>query len=164
MVASRNRETFSYRLNWNEFRDWAALGDVLPAGSGRWSFPSLPRWWGHISNAGLSSGLPSVRDVDIVKQVQHRTSNMIRELVHFSGRRKMGLQPGEEKAQGELINVKEYLMGGTEEKEHWLFHGALWQAERQQAQARTRFLLSCLNSKKHFSTTRESKHWYRLPR
>jgi len=34
---------------------WAALGGVLPAGQGRWSFPSTQHWWGHMWSAVSSS-------------------------------------------------------------------------------------------------------------
>lgn len=66
--------------------------------------------------------------MDIVKQVQHRVSNVIGVLEHplYEERlRELGLQSGEQKAQGELINVKKYLKGGTEEEEDRLFHGTM---------------------------------------
>lgn len=39
----------------------AASGGVLPAGWGKWSFPSTQHWWGHTWSAVSSPGLHSTR-------------------------------------------------------------------------------------------------------
>lgn len=36
---------------------WAALGGMLPAGQGTWSFPSNQHWWDHTWSSVSSSGL-----------------------------------------------------------------------------------------------------------
>ena len=49
---------------------WAALGRALPAGQGRWSFPSPQQRWGHTCSTGSPSGLPSTREVDLLERPQ----------------------------------------------------------------------------------------------
>jgi len=41
---------------------WAALGKALPAGQGRWYFPSTHHWWGHTWITVSSSGFLHARE------------------------------------------------------------------------------------------------------
>lgn len=40
---------------------WAALSKVYPVSWGRWSFPSIQHWWGHIWSATFSPELLTMR-------------------------------------------------------------------------------------------------------
>ena len=63
---------------------WAALDTVLPAGQGRWSFPSTQHWWGHTWSAGSSSGLSSTRERQTYLRVHCWTITMMKRLDHLS--------------------------------------------------------------------------------
>ena len=112
---------------------WAALAGVLPVSQLRWSSTSAQRWWGHSWSAVPSSGLLSPREtwtywresrVGPQRQVRHwsiRRTERGCESWDSAGESAPGVHPRAEKAQGDLINVQKYLMGGNEEDGASLF-------------------------------------------
>lgn len=70
---------------------------------------------GHIWSAGSNAGFPSIRDMDILEQVQQKATKMIKALKHLSHEveRVRNVQLGAGKAQGDLIHVCKYLIRGV---------------------------------------------------
>lgn len=81
---------------------------ALPAGWGRWSFPSTQHWWGHTWSSEASSGLPSTRDVWIYWGSCHTREQG---LFSLEKRRLRGRGWGVD-----LINVCKYLTRGNGEE------------------------------------------------
>ncbi|KAK4832897.1 LOW QUALITY PROTEIN: hypothetical protein QYF61_026447 [Mycteria americana] len=73
------------------------------------------------------------------------------------------VQPGEEKAQGDLINVYKYLKGGRKEDTARLC--SVVPSDRTRGNGHNlKHRRFPLNIRKHFFTVRVTKHWHRLPR
>ena len=73
------------------------------------------------------------------------------------------MQPGEEKAQGDLIKVYKYLKGGCKENRARIFSVVPSGRTRSNGH-KLKHRRSPLNISKHFFTVRVTKHWYRFPR
>ena len=104
---------------------WAALGGVSPAGGGRWSFPSAQHWRDTLGVLGpvrgspvqVRHGLARARPVKGHKDDEGTGASVIRREAGRAGT----VQPGEEKAQGDLIHVYQYLTGGNKDEGTRLF-------------------------------------------
>ena len=59
------------------------------------------------------------RDMELLERVQQRATKMMKGPEHLTGAG--NVQPGEEKAQGDLISVYKYLQGGCKEDRARLF-------------------------------------------
>ncbi|KAK4815764.1 LOW QUALITY PROTEIN: hypothetical protein QYF61_007182 [Mycteria americana] len=101
-----------------------------------------------------------VRDMDIVERVQQKAVKLIKGLEHltYEERLRAGtVQPGEEKAQGDFIDVYKYLMGGMKVREPGF---SQTRGNRHKLNHR-RFPL---NIRKHVFTVRVIEHWCKLAR
>jgi len=90
---------------------------------------------------------------------------MIKGLEHLMRRkaeRAGTVQPGEEKAQGDLINVYKFLKGGCREDRASHFSVVPWRTRGSVHTSKHRRFP--LNIRKHFFTVRVPKHWHRLPK
>ena len=98
------------------------------------------------------------RDVELLERVQQRATKMMRGPEHLI--RAGNVQPGEEKAQGDLIGVYKYLQGGCKEDRARLF--SVVPSDRTRGDGHTlkqrRFPL---NIRKHFVTVRVTEPLFR---
>ena len=90
-------------------------GEHCQSSWGRWSFPSTQLWWD--KSRVLNWASLYNRDMDILDQVQQKAAKtMMRlRLVWREAERAETVQPGEEKAQGDLPNVYKYLTGWSKD-------------------------------------------------
>ena len=107
------------------------------------------------------------RDMDVLERVQERAVKMIKGQEHLfpwgKAERAGTVQPGEEKAQGDLIHVYKYRMGGNEEDGARLFP-VMPSARTRGSEHKLKHRRFSLNIRKRFFTVRVTEPRHRLPR
>ena len=107
------------------------------------------------------------RDVDTVEKVQQSAKKIIKGLEHLSYEERLRagtVQPGEEKAQRDLIHVYKYREGGHNEEEGDRLFSVLPTDRTRDSGHKLKNMTLHLNTRKHVFPLRVVKHRNRLPR